>query len=515
MKKIINILILMCSLFLITSCNSNNIGVKIIDIKLTEEEYAFAVEKGNVELKNSFNEFLESIKINGTFDEIIAKYFEDEGTKIGVPIINNAENTEENFVVVTNCPFAPFEYIGDDGLAYGIDIEIAYEYAKAQGLNLIIKNIDFDALLNNVNAGYSDIAMAGMTITDDRLLVSDFTTPYYSASQKLIVSSDNSAFDHCQTVTDVEEVLRSLNGEKIGYQNGTTGNWYVIGDPDWGFTGFDNIESVGYKTAQLGVQDIINGTIYGVIVDEAPANVMVNQVKGELGAKIDVFIEAVKQDSFKNMIIDGFVNTLLIAVAGLLIGIVIGMIIAVIKIAPRDKWYMKVASSLCTGYTAIFRGTPIVVQLLLAYYVILPLLGIKGIIALNVAIVVFGLNSGAYVSEIMRSGLTSVDKGQMEAGRAVGLSYTTTLVKIVIPQAIKNILPTLGNELISLIKETSVVSFITVVDLYTAFQQIGSNKYDFVIPYIMMALIYIVLVVIITIIVKLIERRLAVSDKRN
>ena len=142
-------------------------------------------------------------------------------------------------------------------------------------------------------------------------------------------------------------------------------------------------------------------------------------------------------------------------------------------------------------------------------------MGVKGIVALNVAIIVFGLNSGAYVSEIMRSGLTSVDKGQMEAGRAVGLSYTTTLIKVVIPQAIKNILPTLGNEFISLIKETSVVSFITVVDLYTAFQQIGSNKYDFVIPYIMMALIYIVLVVVITLLVKLVERRLAVSDKRN
>ena len=232
-------------------------------------------------------------------------------------------------------------------------------------------------------------------------------------------------------------------------------------------------------------------------------------------AKWKVFIEALKVERFREMIFDGFFNTLLIAVLGLLIGIVIGIIIAIIKIAPREKWYVKFANALCTGYTAIFRGTPIVVQLLLAYYVILPLLGVKGVIALNVAIIVFGLNSGAYVSEIMRGGLLSVDKGQMEAGRAVGLSYTTTLVKIVIPQAIKNILPTLGNEFITLIKETSVVSFITVVDLYTAFQQIGSNKYDFVVPYIVMAVVYIVLVVIISILVKLLERRLGKSDRRN
>ena len=475
MKKFIACLFLVCSLFLITSCKKDEVKVKIIDIQLTEEEYAFAVEKGNEELKNSFNTFLSTIKADGTFDEIISKYFEDEGEKIGVPINNNVENTIDNFVVVTNCPFAPFEYIGDDGLAYGIDIEIAYLYAKENNLNLVIKNIDFDALISNVNSGYSDIAMAGMTITEERLLVCDFTMPYYAASQKLVVASDNTDFDHCKTKEDVEAVLKSLSGKKIGYQNGTTGNWYVVGDEDWGFAGYANLNKVGYKTAQLGIQDIMNGTIYAVVVDEAPANIMVNQLKGNLNAKFEVFMNAVKQEKFREMIFNGFFNTLLIAVIGLLIGIVIGMVIAIIKIAPHDKWYMKVLSSLCTGYTAIFRGTPMVVQLLLAYYVILPLLGVKGIVALNVAIIVFGLNSGAYVSEIMRSGLSSVDKGQMEAGRAVGLSYTTTLIKIVIPQAIKNILPTLGNEFISLIKETSVVSFITVVDLYTAFQQIGSN----------------------------------------
>lgn len=280
MKKIISLLFVLCSIFLIASCNQSTQQVKIIDIKLTEEEYAFAVQKGNTELQNSFNEFLNTIKENGKFDEIVAKYFEGVGTKIGTPINNNAENNEQNFVVVTNCPFAPFEYIGDDGLAYGIDIEIAYEYAKANGLNLIIKNIDFDALLNNVNSGYSDIAMAGMTITEDRMLVCDFTTPYYGASQKIIVSADNTDFDECVTAADVEAVLKGLEGKKIGYQNGTTGNWYVAGDEDWGFEGFSNIDCVGYKTAQLAVQDVINGTIYAVVVDEAPAAAMVEAING-------------------------------------------------------------------------------------------------------------------------------------------------------------------------------------------------------------------------------------------
>ena len=133
----------------------------------------------------------------------------------------------------------------------------------------------------------------------------------------------------------------------------------------------------------------------------------------------------------------------------------------------------------------------------------------------QVAIWVFGLNSGAYISEIMRGGIQSVDPGQMEAGRALGLSFATTMVQIVIPQAIKNILPTLGNEFIALIKETSVVSFVAARDLYFAFNSIGSNSYEFMVPYLVMALIYIFLVVIITLFIKLMERQLGKSDRRK
>ena len=155
-----------------------------------------------------------------------------------------------------------------------------------------------------------------------------------------------------------------------------------------------------------------------------------------------------------------------------------------------------------------------VVQLLFFYYVLLPIFGVK-ITGVQVSMVVFGLNSGAYISEIMRSGIQSVDPGQMEAGRAVGLSFGTSMMKIVIPQAVKNILPTLGNEFISLVKETSVVSFVGAADLYVAFNYIGSNSYEFMVPYLVMALIYIALVLIITLLVKILERSLKKSDRRN
>ncbi|HOQ37220.1 MAG TPA: amino acid ABC transporter permease [Acetivibrio sp.] len=210
----------------------------------------------------------------------------------------------------------------------------------------------------------------------------------------------------------------------------------------------------------------------------------------------------------------GLRNTVYIAVFGLLLGIIIGTIIAIIKVVPKYKTLPKILGVLCDIYVGLFRGTPVVVQLLVAYYVILPLLGIN-MSALSVCVLVFGLNSGAYVSEIMRSGIMSVDPGQMEAGRALGLSFRVTMLKIVVPQAVKNILPTLGNEFIALIKETSVVSFVGAADLYVAFNYIGTNSYEFMVPYLVMAIIYIILVLIIAILIKAMERRLRKSDRRN
>ena len=233
------------------------------------------------------------------------------------------------------------------------------------------------------------------------------------------------------------------------------------------------------------------------------------------GVKWEKFVSTMESEYFRQLLWTGFLNTIKVAVLGLLIGIVIGTVIAVIKVSPKYKRINRILDKICNVYVAVFRGTPMVVQLLLAYYVLLPVLGIKEVESIIVGIIVFGMNSGAYVSEIMRGGLNSVDKGQMEAGRALGLSYGTTMIKVVIPQAVKNILPTLGNEFITLIKETSVLSFITVYDLYTALSTIGSKNYEKMVPYLVMAVIYIVLVIAITLIVKLLENVLAKSDKAN
>ena len=212
-------------------------------------------------------------------------------------------------------------------------------------------------------------------------------------------------------------------------------------------------------------------------------------------------------------VLDGLLVTVEIAVFGLLIGIVIGTVIGVIRVMPKYKLLPRILDKICVCYLELFRGTPIVVQLLIGYWVLLPALNISVDSGVPVAVIVFGLNSGAYVSEIMRGGLNSVDKGQLEAGRAVGLPYSVAMLKIVVPQAVKNILPTLGNEFIVLIKETSVVSFVAVTDLYKSFKQLGDPTYDYVVPYLMLALTYLVLVLIISFGVRTLEKKLKKSER--
>ena len=219
------------------------------------------------------------------------------------------------------------------------------------------------------------------------------------------------------------------------------------------------------------------------------------------------------------LVLEGLLNTLVIAVFGLLIGLLIGSIVAVVKAIPSQKNPVaKGFQLLADAYITIFRGTPMVVQLLIIHFVLFPLMGInfnnvvigsfvvQGVV--TEAVIAFALNSGAYISEIMRGGINSVDKGQLEAGRALGLSYSKSMVRIVVPQAIKNVLPTLGNEFIALIKETSVASFIAVTDLTKAFQNMANSTYEYIVPYVVLAFCYLVLVILITLLVRVMEKKI-------
>jgi His/Glu/Gln/Arg/opine family amino acid ABC transporter permease subunit len=208
------------------------------------------------------------------------------------------------------------------------------------------------------------------------------------------------------------------------------------------------------------------------------------------------------------LLLKGFGNTLLITLCALAIGVVIGGIIAVAKYYAEGNRKLKIVSWVCDIYTTVIRGVPVTVLLMIFYFIII----VSDTDGITTAIVAFGINSGAYMAELIRGGINAVDKGQMEAARSLGLSKGQAMVKIIFPQAIKNILPAIGNECIALLKETSVAGYVTVVDLTRAANLIRTNTNDAVNPLIVLALIYLIVVVGMTQLLRLLERRLSKSD---
>ncbi len=209
-------------------------------------------------------------------------------------------------------------------------------------------------------------------------------------------------------------------------------------------------------------------------------------------------------------IVEGLGVTLQITFAAVIIGIVLGFLVAVVRATYDKTGKLKVLNWICNVYLTVFRGTPIVVQLMIIYYVIFASMDISKVVA---AILAFGINSGAYVAEIIRSGIMSIDNGQFEAGRSLGFNYIQTMWHIVLPQALKNVLPALGNEFIVLLKETSVSGYIALQDLTKGGDIIRSRTYDAFMPLIAVALIYLVMVMVFSKLLEVLERRLRNSER--
>ncbi len=295
MKKIVSLLLvavmLLSTLACFAACGDEESAaskkVKVINIPLTVEEYAFAVSKGNTELLGQLNAFMATIKADGRFEEIINKYFGD-GTPTPVVSAATQKNDGTQLVVATNAAFEPFEYkVGEN--YYGVDMEIMALFAQSIGKELYISNMEFNAVCLAVSAtggsyvdeetgnevpvagGLCDVAAAGLTVNEKRAEILDFTESYYNASQVLIVPETDTTFDACTTAAEVEAILKSYDTSvKIGVQSGTTGYLYCKGDVDWGFDGYA-FTTVGYNTGALAVQDIINGNLKFVVIDEGPA----------------------------------------------------------------------------------------------------------------------------------------------------------------------------------------------------------------------------------------------------
>lgn len=217
-------------------------------------------------------------------------------------------------------------------------------------------------------------------------------------------------------------------------------------------------------------------------------------------------------EKYMQIIWKGFTTTIYISLGAMVLGLFLGTLVALAGLAKKSK-VMAIPKAICKVYVTVIRGTPMALQLFIMAYVVFAIRDFPQILT---AIIAFGINSGAYVSENIRAGILSVDVGQTEAGRALGLSSATTMIHIVIPQAIKNVIPAIGNELIALIKETSIVSMIGMFDLTNAAKIIGSgqNMASYLIPMTVVALFYLAIVYLLTLVIKLIEKRLRASDKR-
>ena len=220
------------------------------------------------------------------------------------------------------------------------------------------------------------------------------------------------------------------------------------------------------------------------------------------------YLNFIKDDRWQ-YITRGLWTTIRITVFAVLLGIAIGFLVAIIRSTHDKTGKLKIANFICRVYLTVIRGTPVVVQLLIIYFGIFASVNISKMI---VAVIAFGINSGAYVAEIVRSGIMSIDKGQFEAGRSLGFNYVQTMVYIIMPQAFKNVLPALGNELIVLLKETSVSGYIAMEDLTKGGDIIRSRTYDAMMPLLAVALIYLIIVMLLEFAVGKLERRLRNSD---
>ena len=217
------------------------------------------------------------------------------------------------------------------------------------------------------------------------------------------------------------------------------------------------------------------------------------------------FYNSVIFENRYEMILSGLENTIILSFGALILGIVIGFLISIIRYTNRQTGKLKIINSICKIYVSIIRGTPSVLQLMIMYYIIFKTSDINSII---IGMLAFGINSGAYCSEILRSGFECVDDGQLEAGLALGLTFNQTLRTIIIPQAVRIALPSLGNEFITLVKETAIAGYIGIMDLTKASDTIASRTYDYFFPLILIAIIYLIITGLLSKLMKSLERKL-------
>ncbi len=526
--------------------------LKVYDILDSDTEYyGLIFSKENTALLNEINASLERLQNNGTLDNII-RYYADNSFKPDTPSYYNQVKT----LFVLTSDDAPYGYSQNGNRYAGMDVDIVNAVGKEMGYKVRFISTPLESIVGKVHENGTYIGISGLAINDADATLVDFTGSIsYGADQKpvIVASKDAPGFKDLAGMTiaivsgsPFAEYLESKGASVESYENlilacAAVGEGSADGLMVDGLTA----KSLLFEHNSFAIYDDLADAVapvYGYVFNKEAEDLRkaFEDAYGKLKADGTIssitsyyaqnkynpstssmydesddlsFFESLwnrfKKDFLENdryqYIFTGLGNTLKIAVLALIIGLAIGVVVAAVMSMHAMTGKLRIPHALCRFYVTVVRGTPVMVQLLLIYYVVFASVNLNQILIASVA---FGINSGAYVAEIVRSGINAVPKGQMEAARCLGLNTRESMTSVIVPQAIRNILPALGNEGISLIKETSIAGFIGVMDLTRAADIIRGQTYDALFPLLVVAVIYLAIVLVLQYFVGRMEKRL-------
>lgn len=525
--------------------------------------FAFAVKKGSKYeyLIDEFNEAFDAMKEDGTYDAIMAKWLGDskdsadkstvvtsDSLKLSGDASAKATPVKSTYKIVMDSSFAPFEYQNDSGKYEGIDVDLIKAIAEQQGFNIELSNPGFDAALNAVQAGQADAVIAGMSITDARKEIFDFSDPYYTSNILLAVKKGSSVKSY-----------EDLNGMTVGAKNGTASyTWLSEHADQYGYslrafdeasTMYDSLNS-GSIDALMDDEAVLRYAIkqgrkfetpidgeksgeYGFAVNKGANPELLEMFNNGLAAlvksgKYDKIVskylgtsENKKSSSsvdettiwglIKNnysQLLTGLGTTLSLTLISFAIAMVIGIIFGMMAVAPN-----KVLRTISAIFVDVVRGIPLMIVAAFIFWGIPNLIEsmtghqspINDFLAATIAL---SLNAGAYIAEIVRGGIEAVPKGQMEASRSLGISYGKTMQKVILPQAVRVMLPNFINQFVISLKDTTIVSAIGLVELFQTGKIIIARNYQSFRMYAILAVIYLVMITLLTRLAKRLEKRL-------
>lgn len=439
--------------------------------------------------------------------------------------------------------------------ANGYDVQVARLIGEALGREVIVVKTEWEGLLPAIQSEKIDLIIAGMSPTSDRKEVIDFSDSYYDVQFAMVTMKDSQYaqaksiddfsnavvtgqlgtlhYDLLKQIPDakIEQAMKSFSAMRVALQSGKIDAYvseipeavsasdaisqftYVIPEPSFEVSAEDIQIGIGIKKGRTDLLDQVNQVLAG-ITQEQRTELMNQAIKNQPSTEESDFFGNVQAIFKANWpaYLRGTLNTLAISLTGTIIGLLIGLLVGIVRTIPRTKSQVKNAlltmlNWFMNAYISVFRGTPMIVQAMVLYYGT-SILWNWNLTPLSAAFFIVSINTGAYISEVVRGGIISVDKGQFEAAHAIGMSHWQTMKEVVMPQVIRNILPSVGNEFVINVKDTSVLNVISVNELYFTSSTIAGNSFRYFETFVITAVIYFILTVTITWILRLVENKM-------